>query len=221
MLTSDKMASNNQEIGFLMDIRCRRCDEVKNEKKFKKVKYTENGRSHVCRECYINNPVGRGFKYPDTIEKHRYKIKGRKYSLEHRLAISNGQKKCVKEGRHPLTKHGKGSTQRQSIDYKIWKYKVFERDENKCVICGSKDRLHAHHIKCYYDYPELRFCVDNGKCLCISCHASYHKKIRGINNPEKRICSVCSVEKKINDFTKNGKWYRHTCKQCRSDKNKR
>ena len=60
---------------------------------------------------------------------------------------------------------------RMSLKYKIWRRAVFERDNYKCVICGYKgNKLNADHIKPFCDYPELRFVIDNGRTLCVSCH---------------------------------------------------
>jgi 5-methylcytosine-specific restriction endonuclease McrA len=56
------------------------------------------------------------------------------------------------------------------IDYRLWRERVFARDEYKCVLCGAGGRLHADHIKPYSTHVELRYDVDNGRTLCIPCH---------------------------------------------------
>jgi hypothetical protein len=55
-----------------------------------------------------------------------------------------------------------------------WQRKVFERDNHVCQFCGSRVRLHAHHILHYDDYPEERFDVDNGISLCHRCRMLMH-----------------------------------------------
>jgi hypothetical protein len=57
---------------------------------------------------------------------------------------------------------------------KMWVKAVKDRDGRKCVECGSDDRLHAHHIKQWSDYPELRCDVSNGVTLCQKCHEKVH-----------------------------------------------
>ncbi len=60
---------------------------------------------------------------------------------------------------------------RMGKKYKLWRKSVLERDANQCVKCGSICRLHAHHVKKWKDYPELRFDLENGQTLCNSCHS--------------------------------------------------
>lgn len=59
---------------------------------------------------------------------------------------------------------------RDSKEYREWKLCVFRRDKRTCRKCGSKYKIHAHHIKSFAKFPELRFCVDNGLTLCKDCH---------------------------------------------------
>ena len=68
-----------------------------------------------------------------------------------------------------------------------WNEAVKQRDGNKCVLCGSSDRLNAHHIKPVSLYPECRNDIDNGITLCRPCHLKQHGAFcgagaAGINN---------------------------------------
>lgn len=60
---------------------------------------------------------------------------------------------------------------RTSLEYRLWRTAVFERDLYTCRFCGIVGgRLNADHIKSFSQFPELRFAIDNGRTLCISCH---------------------------------------------------
>ena len=48
---------------------------------------------------------------------------------------------------------------------------MFERDKFTCVWCGQiGGSLNADHIKPFFDYPELRLDISNGRTLCVPCH---------------------------------------------------
>lgn len=60
---------------------------------------------------------------------------------------------------------------RVSKKYRDWREAVLKRDNYTCVFCGARGvRLNADHIKPFSRYPELRFEVNNGRTLCVSCH---------------------------------------------------
>ena len=66
---------------------------------------------------------------------------------------------------------------RNSNDYKLWRLRVFERDDFTCQDCGERGgRLNAHHKKSWRKHPSLRFTTENGVTLCECCHKERHKK---------------------------------------------
>jgi len=70
-----------------------------------------------------------------------------------------------------------------------WANAVIGRDKSTCQSCGESGvELHAHHIKPYKDYPELRFDVDNGLTLCFKCHWNLHaaQNEKAVNSVEPR-----------------------------------
>lgn len=83
-----------------------------------------------------------------------------------RLCIRGEKHHNWQGGITPLNKQA-----RNSLEYKIWRKAVFERDNYTCVLCGVRGgNLNADHIKSFASFPELRLAIDNGRTLCISCH---------------------------------------------------
>src|SRR3990167_1674682 len=112
-------------------------------------------------------------------------MKGKKLSLETRKILSDKNKKRVAEGKHNFYIDGRTPLNvsiRHSVDYKIWRDVVFNRDDYTCQECGDRSGqghavyLHAHHLKPFATFPELRFIVSNGLTLCDECHYDRHKK---------------------------------------------
>lgn len=71
---------------------------------------------------------------------------------------------------------------RASREMSTWREAVFERDDWVCQQCGARSLvgkalvLNAHHIVPFRAAPELRFDVNNGICLCESCHKTTYGK---------------------------------------------
>ena len=116
--------------------------------------------------------------------------KGKKLSKETKRKMSEWQKGEKhynwKGGITPINKKI-----RKSLDYKLWRKAVFERDNYTCIWCnmrsgkGVKIILHADHIKPFALFPELRFAIDNGRTLCIDCHKTTDTYLSKIFNYKK------------------------------------
>jgi hypothetical protein len=71
-----------------------------------------------------------------------------------------------KGGLTPLSKR-----LQNSLEYKLWRKSIFERDDYTCQMCGIRGGdLEADHIKPQSLFPKLRFAIDNGRTLCLVCH---------------------------------------------------
>lgn len=59
--------------------------------------------------------------------------------------------------------------------HRAWRIAVLLRDGyicNSCSrVCGAKREAHADHIIPVSVRPDLRYVVENGRCLCHSCHS--------------------------------------------------
>ena len=139
------------------------------------------------------NPLGKHWKLSKEVKK-RMSIarKGKRMSDETRKKlsvskmghfVSNETKKKIADSKRGQNSHfWKGGITpfsmkiRMSLEYRLWRTAVFERDNYTCIWCGAKSGngkrvvLNADHIKSFSQFPELRFAIDNGRTLCISCH---------------------------------------------------
>jgi len=60
---------------------------------------------------------------------------------------------------------------RITAEFKEWRETVFARDNWTCLWCDTRGvRLEPHHIKRWHDFPALRYDIENGITLCVTCH---------------------------------------------------
>ena len=151
---------------------CMTCSRVKVHKNtkgrpssFKGCTHTPQARAQMSL-ARLGNQNAKGFTYP----------------LEHRQRLSVIKRATALRGkRNPRWKGGITAAHqaiRTSIEYSDWRRAVFTRDHFTCQRCGDNrgGNLHAHHIKSFADYPELRLVVSNGQTLCKQCHEEIHSK---------------------------------------------
>ena len=55
----------------------------------------------------------------------------------------------------------------------LWKHDVIKRAGGRCEACGAPGTV-AHHPRPKSKFPEERYDVSNGQCLCWSCHNKWH-----------------------------------------------
>jgi hypothetical protein len=126
----------------------------------------------------------------ETKEKIRMSNIGKKRSEETKIKLKKSRAKQVMKPRSPeyrrkMSEDRKGDKWytwkggitpinraiRNSVEYKLWREAVFKRDNYICVFCKERGgELNADHIKSFAYYPELRFAINNGRTLCVSCH---------------------------------------------------
>ncbi|MDD5013922.1 MAG: hypothetical protein PHW73_02325 [Atribacterota bacterium] len=162
-------------------------------------------RKFCSNECSVKNPerkekIRATLKRKNISPKDKFKFKkghipwtkGKKLpplSEEHKKKIAKGVSKVLK-GKPKLKNRGKnhwnwqeGKTSkeervRKSLKYNQWRKKVYERDDYTCWICNKRGgKIHAHHLRKFSDYPELRLIANNGLTLCKLCHKIYTKFI--------------------------------------------
>lgn len=75
-----------------------------------------------------------------------------------------------KDGRS-AERETKRRAEMNTLDYRLWREKVFARDNWTCLLCKERGgELHADHIEAWAVSPAKRYAVSNGRTLCAPCH---------------------------------------------------
>lgn len=110
------------------------------------------------------------------------KDKEKENQLERLIKENNQLKLQVEKLKHRYKKKKDGVTAtklRGTKEYKEFRLKILERDNYKCVKCGSTKKLQVHHIKSVKKFPELLMIDDNVQTLCIKCHSETDSYLKG------------------------------------------
>lgn len=105
---------------------------------------------------------------------------GKKHTEETKLKMSithSGELNPMygKKGEACVNWKGGAKNERETVEYREWRKSVWKRDNFTCTKCGKVGKnLHAHHIKHFAKFPELRYEIDNGTTLCKLCHNELH-----------------------------------------------
>jgi hypothetical protein len=70
---------------------------------------------------------------------------------------------------------------RNDKGYANWKQSVIKRFGNHCSVCHSAEKLTAHHLNSYKYYFDLRTEINNGVCLCTTCHELFNDLYSNVN----------------------------------------
>lgn len=78
-----------------------------------------------------------------------------------------------------------GARIRQSAEGKAWSYDVLVKANFTCEKCNERGgSLNSHHKNAFNAFPDQRFNVNNGACLCKACHDDFHSKYGKGSNTE-------------------------------------
>lgn len=138
----------------------------------------QNRRMHCSKKCYgISISIKKkGRSLPKRIKrKISQSLKGLQNNLGKKRTFESKRKQSAKMQHLSIEqwkgfKRSPGQLLRMKFRNSILK-KVYERDNYTCQICGQRGgKLQVDHIQPWAEYVELRFCIDNCRTLCMSCH---------------------------------------------------
>ncbi len=142
----------------------------------------------------ISDTLKNTMQSPELRNRISESLKGRKASLETRKKMSlirSGSKSYLWKG--GITKENQKI--RTNIEFRLWRESVFARDGWTCQKYKIKGGiLHAHHIKNFAQYTELRFAIDNGITLSKRAHKEFHLKYGKVNNTQEQIDEFLSID---------------------------
>lgn len=97
--------------------------------------------------------------------------------------VDSGYVNELKDGCYKIVHHiehngrGESHKKRLTYNYRKWRKNVIDRDGWKCLSCGEKTNLVAHHIVPFSECAELQTVISNGITLCDRCHKMIHKGV--------------------------------------------
>jgi len=94
--------------------------------------------------------------------------------------------------RSDLTDKDRAARKRTEIENLHWRYAIYRRDKSHCRICDTYKKIEAHHLYGYADYPELRYDIDNGICLCKTHHDEFHNLYGRGKNTKEQFIEFCN-----------------------------
>lgn len=142
---------------------CSHCGKL-----FKIVPSQRERLKHCSYKCYADSMRGQT-RPKEWYKSHRGRIPWNK-GLKGVYSVNAGEK----NGQWKGGIYNTNKALRSSPAYKKWSKAVKKRDNYTCQDCGQMGvELEACHIKPFASCPEIRFELDNGKALCVSCHSEF------------------------------------------------
>jgi len=140
------------------------------------LKRSEEFKNH-CRIAAHKRTKRIGYYFSTLARKNQVPgMQGKKHTLKTIKKMSQ----CKKGSKNPFWRGGVSKERDRyysSYKYRIWREKVFTRDNWTCQKCNTRNGngvevyLQAHHIKPFYKFKELVYIVSNGITLCKKCHS--------------------------------------------------
>jgi 5-methylcytosine-specific restriction endonuclease McrA len=126
---------------------------------------SQKGRTLSEEHCRKISESHKGMTYSEETRRKISELKkGKKQSDEHR------SKRSIARGGNGLLDEGRYSN-REMVR---WSKAVRDRDKC-CQICGSRKKLHAHHIIPKAKWLSGAYLLNNGVTLCSICHIEEHE----------------------------------------------
>lgn len=123
---------------------------------------------------------------------------GKKHTIESRKKISLNHSKISGKDHHlykPELSEKDRIDRRGIPKYRIWSQNIQKLFNYTCQVCTDKTggNLVAHHLEGYHWCKELRSDLNNGICLCDTCHIKFHKQYGTVYNTTEQFIKFIGV----------------------------
>ena len=128
-----------------------------------------------------------------------------KYGVENHMMLDE-YKDMFRGEKSPVWKGGIHDERWDRLQpvYREWRQSVFIRDHFICRKClKHQDKLEAHHIYNWNDYPDKRYDFDNGITFCVDCHIEFHRRYGKVENSPDQIYEFLEEENEKKNKTQN------------------
>lgn len=109
------------------------------------------------------------------------------------------------------------------VSRRKWAQTVKKRDGYRCIYCGAREKIEAHHIKQRAEYLEGALDIENGVTLCHRCHYTAHGGDYTTNHFTRYgtdrgfSCSPEGMNNYILKYVENVKGYIPTLDTCKTE----
>lgn len=167
------------------------------------------GRRHFCsqkcmgiffasnHEMHEKNTISNQRTWSDTKKLEQHSKRMKQVYKDHPNLIENRRENAIKQWKDPEHRKSLSGENHWAIgtinpwwkpwlsedrDHCVWSKTIKQAFGNKCAICGSRNKLRAHHIVPRAINIDLQYDFQNGVLLCHGCHQgnfdSVHKLLR-------------------------------------------
>lgn len=142
--------------------------------------YYQKNRSKILEtnKEYHKNNSNKIKKWNSDFNKKWYRENKQRIQLIKKEYIKNNPEILLKSQLNYLTKLARKfslTSHQYKLALSAWA-KIIKKRDHVCVICGSTEKLNAHHIIHRAKNPELSFIQNNGLLLCKKHHDEVHEK---------------------------------------------
>lgn len=89
-------------------------------------------------------------------------------------------------------------------EYIFWAKAVKKRDNYTCQICKKRGvPIHSHHLNSWQDFPELRYELSNGVCICCEDHDLFHSMYGLSQNTEIQFTEFKIIVQTLKKIARN------------------